>query len=359
MASGDLPVAQGEIIEARSVNQLWAAGSWSKNYLSGGDAYSMLMFSATNWQHANKESSDGGSTWTSGGPGSSYLGVICEADKTKAVAYTAAGAVKITTDSGSTWTAASAAPGNLSYPIGVAFRTAGMCIMWGAASSGKGAWYSTDGGDNWTQMTDATLTATIEAMDFIDANDGIATDSSQNILWTSTGVAGWADTTHNTVGVLGQNIRLINSGASLTDYDAIIICRDNSGGSEVCGEAYSYDGSGAPTERFPNTIADGAFSAQSQILQTDDGNHYYAVSLVGSRGHIKRFLYRSKDSGITWDTRLLPVSGEDLNSSRPAWINNSTVTYGRSYYSNVIAQFENKLLIVGQTVLEVDESYID
>ena len=369
-AAGDFPKVDGDVYYGQDASQVWAAGAWSKNYYADG-SNSVLMFSATKWQTEGKVTTDGGSTWSTGDFGVSHIAVTCDADSTNAIASTTAGVVKYTTNSGTTWTAATTSPGSCTRIRGLAYRVTGMAVIWGIASSGKGAWYSTDNGDNWTQMTDADLTTEMLAMDFLDANDGIAIDDSYNILWTTTGVAGWADTTHNANNNGGGHyIKLINSGGSLTDYDAIIIDRgtgDGPGG--VAGNNYTYDGTANAVTKLRNVVGIADSTGISNILKTTTGNHYYALKIL-NRDELSSatpkdqegttILFRSSDNGLTWYSRILPtVTASRSSATHPSWTDDTTSNM--AYFGNRLAQFSDKILVflTEGAILEVDESYVN
>jgi len=373
-AAGDFPKVDGDVYYGQDASQVWAAGAWSKNYYTGGDLYSILMFSATDWQTESRTTSDGGATWSAGGYGAGLNGiaVTCDADSTKAITVKTDGTgAELTTDSGGTWTAASTGLSNVTRIRGMAFRVTGMAVIWGIASSGKGAWYSTDGGDNWTQMTDTTLTTEMYAMDFIDVNDGIAIDSAKNILWTTAGVSSWADTLFDlTGGTGGSYIKLISSGPLITDIDAILIERgtgDGPGGSS--GNAFTFDGSAAPIRRNTNIVGISDSTGISNILKTTTGNHYYALRIMNrdelSSGTVKdqegtTILFRSSDNGVTWYSRILPtVTISRSSSTLPDWTRDTTSNM--SYFGSIIAQFSNKILIYLDSgmMIEVDESYVN
>ena len=153
------------------------------------NGYGLVKFSDSIWITNVRRTTDSGATWSSyGGSGNFII-----SDGTKGFYINNSGsAPNYTTDSGATWTASTTAPANVDAIFGLA-QSGDTIVMGGTASSGDGVWYSTDGGDNWTQGSSGG--AALYYFTMVDSTTGYAT-AGGNIYKTTDSGANWTDTTH-------------------------------------------------------------------------------------------------------------------------------------------------------------------
>jgi len=316
------PKADGDILYDGDVNLIQKDTDWIDITFTGdnSDTDGLLVYSPSRWETNANITTDTGASWSAGGWGDTRLPVHCEGTAANAIAYVqGTGQVDYTTDSGATWSSASASPSNVTSISGGSYRVSGMAVLWGVASSGKGLWYSTDQGDNWTQATDSTLTTTMLSCDMKDANDGVAIDSGYKILYTTSGMSGWTDstdvvTTTSSTGCF--NTYVINSGASQTDYDAVFVVSDDDGSNSADAIIIqTWDGA-TTTKRYQNKNTNTRLRI-SNVIKTTNGNFYFAAQTNDPGGTNaatgRLMLYRSTDDGITWSMKSLGMASDTVS----------------------------------------------
>ena len=258
----------------------------------------ILAFSSTNWQSRDYDTSDGGAT-SSGGGYVAGRAFINRADKTKATMVSGT-TFEYTIDSGSTWNAITTNPPNITSVKSVDYTHNDLICVAGEASSGAGLWYSTDDGDNFTQVS-TPATGNFYGIGMHDTTHGIAISSNGSIWYTTNGTT-WTDSTHDIS--ITSNLNVIevivtSSGASITDFECLILQRDtssNSGNSEI-GRVEKYDGSGNPTQVLQHNGAPQQSTTTNFWKLTNGAILFIAESHSrGSQG----ILYVTDDVGITW-----------------------------------------------------------
>ena len=277
----------------------------------------ILPFSATRWQNSISLTTDAGAT-NSADPFPENRAAICRENKSKAISVGTAGGIEFTTDSGATWTAASTAAANISGMRCVDFRREGRTYIAGEASSGTGLWYSTDGGDNFTQVG-TPASGTFTGVSMHDDTHGLAIDTSHNIWFTVDGTT-WTDSTYNADMPSGYgvpttvDIEVTASGANIGDFIALIVYRNSSGanpsgyisGRGCSGYCTKFTGAANSTASLVHKAADHSYSSATNFYKLTGGAICYAAEYSNaheSSGHTfggQGVLYVTEDVGVTW-----------------------------------------------------------
>jgi len=182
----------------------------------------LIKFSSTTWSTESRRTTDSGATWATPGFGGGYLAA---ADGTKGVAIdqdNSANSV-YTTDSGATWNASSTDP-DLDTSVDCISIYGSVAVCGGRDAGGnKQIFYSSDGGNNWSQATTGPTGAggQVWAISMASATVGYAVDNSANIWKTTDGGDNWTDTTDDMGLSRGTMIATDTDTVYMVDYDNI------------------------------------------------------------------------------------------------------------------------------------------
>jgi len=175
-----------------------------------------------------------------------------------------------TADSGVTWAAASASPPNANNIYVISLFNASVGLAAGVDSTpGEGIWYTSDGGDNWTQAVSGPTT-TVNSIIMTSATVGFAVDSSNNIWKTVDAGANWTDTTDN----------LANTKYRIFSEDATTIYFVDKASPSVQKYVNATSGpvsAGTLTNIFVASVGNTS-SATSNVVLGSDGNYYWAYA---------------------------------------------------------------------------------
>ena len=248
----------------------------------------IIAHSSSIWTGTELRTTDAGLTWAAETMctdlSAKNIAKACDANRAYAMAWDGTtNKIRITSDSGATWADASTNPPNCSYITSMDFPTTTRAVIWGDASSGAGVWYSTDGGDNWTQAT-GTTNGSVVIGSMYDATNGFAVDDNDTTLYVSSdGGQTWSDSTKEagTAGSASGIIIAISATAYIQHLGGYIWTGTTSASaSQVC---YFI----APDKT-------------SNFLEITNGNIYFTANYTfGGKGIV--FLYKSKDNGATWE----------------------------------------------------------
>lgn len=273
----------------------------------------LVAFSSVIWQTSTLKTADAGATWAAGGPGAGYdLIRRSVATASKAIAATTAGAIKFTTDSGATWTASSTQPANITDCYCIHFITDTVAVMGGDADATNSSWYSTDGGDNWSQSTSGTVVH-VNSIVMYSATTGFFLSGAgagiQKIYKTTDGGDNWADTTHNTLSV-NERPRMV----ALSSTTFSFLSMDSQVG------VHYYGGSGDSTKII--NIAEGTADIGSDIILSDNGSYYF----IFYNNELGNQLYRISDMTGS-DYEMKPIGSQKLSGGFDAEGQNSIVKF--------------------------------
>jgi hypothetical protein len=308
-----------------------------------------LCFSATNWRTAAKNTTDAGATWNANAsnspPSANEILIRCKGTATHAISADIDSTPNIyhTEDSGANWAAAGTQPPNVTSVLCGTYTTSGLVLVAGQNSGAGGVdtniWRSVDQGATWAPSTTGPTGASpaiVYAIDMYDANNGICiTDDGS--LWTTTDAGvNWTDSTKHSVLISGgQNMYAL----SATTYIAIT----------------GINKAATPTNFYidlGNTAVNGVVKYRiiaellqiTNICKCTNGYFYFATISTFSSQFSNIILYRSKDSGVTWSAKVIPLPGNECEFCD---------------YENSLAEYSaNKMaiLLVSGTVMTIDVS---
>ena len=266
----------------------------------------ILTYSATRWQNVSKLTTDAGAT-DSSDPYPHNNAAICRANKTKAISWSDNGVDwQYSTDSGATWTVDSTPPANLINGVNcVDYRVDGLIYVAADVASTTGLWYSTDGGDNFTQVAGA-------LDDFVgvgmhDATHGLAVNDAGKIYFTVDGTT-WTDSTYTMqTPVAKVDIEISASGASIGDFNALMVVRDSDAtvGNYAVGSAYLFDGTANATGSLYHG-SDDLYTTATNLYKLTNGAICYAAEYSNSPDGAGNWfggqavLYATGDVGLNW-----------------------------------------------------------
>jgi len=299
-AEGVFPKQGGDPPYASEYND---AHPWKiVNHITGtSDVTALLAHSATAWTAINgtttKITSDSGVTWVDASADIADMTGVSRISKANgALAISCdhdSGNVSITSDSGDNWASASTDPAGITNVLDISFPTATVavagCVKGGAA---RGIFFSTDAGDNWTICTSGPA-ADVQAVDMTDGSNGMAIASDGGIWTTADGGDNWSDTTFitgaptvagsmiatsSTTGIVNvANLSSIRTFATDSDANTVRLAYGSAGNNYL-----------------------------SNLVKTTNGNIYFVnYNFAGSGVGVNIVLYKSEDSGVTWESHSL------------------------------------------------------
>ena len=282
--------------------------AWHKQIVNGSSTVlseGILKLTSLIWLSVNTEgagtihrTTDGGATWTANGTYTSYAtGAVCKADATKVMIAKLDGTVYISSNSGATFTVASTPPPAVNTLRLISWPTSSVVVAAGQKSGGTDVsnWYSTDGGDTWTQSASGPEGTEVQALDMLDATHGICVGQSGNVWITTDGGVNWTDT--------GDDLPNSSDGGYLTctSRSTDVISYEIFTGSFAAGNAgNTYFASGDTDSEITIRTWFGSSLAMADCggyVEATNGYYYAWLSSSDARGS---FLIRSKDSGLTW-----------------------------------------------------------
>ncbi len=311
-------------------------------------ALAVLAHSATAWttvEGTNTQvSSDTGVTWANATTDNAAMtGVSKVSSVTKTLGISCdhnSNAVYITSNSGVDWAVASTPiTANATRVLDLSFPTATVAVAaLDLGTATRGIYFSADAGDTWTICTTGPA-ADVLAIYMVDGSDGIAIDSAGNIWTTGDSGDNWTDSGQNVTSIaIPSTIIALTSttGVKLSLNDAATV------------ETFTTGAGG--TTRLRLRTAAGGNSYISNLAKITNGNLYFIFYLFNNADSTSNSmtLYRSTDSGVTWQQRALgstPLSA--------LTILNTNITK-----SQVVEYDTNKLLILvgNNELMTIDES---
>lgn len=254
-------------------------------------------------------------------------GAMADDDGTDIIISNSTGDASFSTDGGQNFTGAttnlvSANPvKDMHYVTGGAFAVA---VGDGSAGGTNiGAWYTTNGGVDWTQATSGA--GHFVAVSMFSTTVGFAVDDSGNVYKTTNGAVDWTDTTTNVNANVTRMLALTTS-TFITVATDIIHTGDDAGNSNQ-------------RTRF------GRGGRASNILKATNGNLYIIVGPLTSSSVIS--IIKSTDGGITWSIKIIGAQ----SSSSVDYTSTNQYTYLTEYDTNKLA------FCVDQQIYVIDESY--
>ena len=297
---------------------------------------SIIAVSSTRWLDIcgtnSSKTTNAGSTWstlTTNPVSGAENVVLCRADKTKGLAwkYTDTLPPKYSTDSGENWTAATAFATSMTSVDSVDFPTTGVAVLSGNPNvAARSIWYSTNGGSTWTLCTTGP-TVRVSAISMYDGSTGYALDINRNIWKTTDGGINWTDTGHDTSSTT-VDINAPGDGKLFAISSTVVLILDS-----IDGYLDYYTNSGNSTN-IMCVCNNNVTGSSSNIIKATNGYIYFAISESDSNtakvGVVR--LWRSKDSGLTWQAKVIPLTGN--------WVGAMESGYGK------LSEYDtNKLLL--------------
>ena len=324
----------GDILYAADQNDTISAAvtnTWTKyrpfdNYLGKG----LVKFSSTIWQTAAKRSTDAGANWSWGGYNAVGTEDIAFNSGLQGIAFDRSdGSASFSVDGGS-WTISSTQPGNVStINAGHLFSTTiGACG--GTAASGNYIWYTSNGGDDWTQATTGPTTE-VTAIVMASATVGYAVDLGKSIWKTTDAGANWTDTTAN----LGTDTRAIIA----IDADTILASGNR------LPIVMKYVNSTNTVTALGNSGISSSTNAFTNWIKSTNGN-YYTLMWIGSVNELG-FFYLFKYDGTNLFAKVLPQTYTD--NANTGWMADSV-----SVIPSLIEESNILYVNMSTNVLEID-----
>jgi|ETNvirnome_2_300_1030623.scaffolds.fasta_scaffold00052_17 hypothetical protein len=264
------------------------------------DGARVIAWSTTAWTTGRRETTDSGATW-SNDMGLTSVAILAQSDVTagRAVSIRAAsGNNRWSTNIGSTWTVPTTQPANCTTIFELSYPVDAYVAAFGTRSGGSfGAWYSVNGGDDWTQAT-GTDTANFVGGDFFDANTGYAVTNAGAIWTTTNGGTNWTDTTNTITTGGGTNRATVYT---ITTDTAIIVTTGNAGNAILNIHTY-VDSTNTATEVFST---EGNYGRLSKIIKSSNTNYYFIAMIFGEdTAGVQKcngyHIFKSDDAGATW-----------------------------------------------------------
>lgn len=266
----------------------------------GGDSIKIVCFTDSIWQTASKRTTDAGSTWGGAGFQSGYR--IATVDDYSSAAGSFAVALdynainaEYTNDFGATWNGATTDPPNATELHDVSFPVIGSAVCVGTAGAGQGAWYTINGGDDWTQ-TAVGPTAEAVCVDMKDAFSGLAITKDGSVWYTTDFAKNWTDSTFNYGEAADAGyLKMYGNGWNYVSLGG----RKTNGNTAVQNGIYRGDITANGTQwsgiRSSGQDAGGSLNNLStQIIKFSDGTLVFW----------KQDVERSRDDGGSWRTQL-------------------------------------------------------
>ena len=235
------------------------------------------------------------------------LGVNCKADRTAAVALesvTADGA--FTSNSGATWSDTTTNPPNVTAIYDLSCPTTTLAVAFGDNSgAGENIWRSTNGGDDWAEVTDDGAGAAFGCGDMFDGTTGFAIPSAgTDIFITSDSAVNWADSNRDMP--VAVDTRGVLFALSATVY-IVGVLSDG-----------LYKGT---TSANPTRVAFVPLGYRpSKIVKTTNGNLYclWAYAEIDPTSTAPLILMKSIDSGDTWTQSTIYAGYHDTTDTTMA-----------------------------------------
>jgi len=348
-AEGGFPKVDGDILYASEANR-FNNSIWNDLIYTTGSIKGVLNHSATTWSATNGTSTirttNSGVTWAAASADNADMtGVakVCVADKTKSVCFdhNTLSCFKAA-DSGDTWSASSTSPAGSGRILDCSFPTATVAVCCGDSSmTTRSIYYSTNAGDTWTVCA-AGPTGTTSGIDMLDGTTGFAVQGAA--IWkTTNGGVNWV-VESETMTSLHEDGSIIATSATtfvaLSGTEVIIQTVDTAADAVTVRMSFVH----SSTESFV-----------SNLLKTTNGNIYFTIykfdtygSSVTPRMGMTMTLYRSTDSGVTWQNRSI---GDNSFNAITALSTNITKAQLVEYDTNKL------LFVVGDSELaKIDET---
>lgn len=283
----------GDILTSADLNDTFNATfttKWGKiRYIGENTADSVASLAGGSYIcSANRESTDGGSTWGGGGVGETpaHHIVPCAANDQKAVAFLLTnGSIKYTTDAGSNWNYAvqpAETPVYMTYPAN------GSAFFVGAADATSVVWWSLDNGSTWTKGPGSPSSpVTGRCIEFISGasvTSGIVLDTDANTkIWLSVNGGSTWSFTGSQVGQGSVSLKWAGGEEFISVSSTGEVRKDN----------WNKQNWSAKTGQALEA------KTATQMFKSKNGNVYFATYPSISGPGVN--LWRSTDAGSSWD----------------------------------------------------------
>ena len=285
----------------------------------GGDSIKIACFTDSIWQTASKRTTDAGSTWGGAGFQSGYR--IATVDDYSSAAGSFAVALdynainaEYTNDFGANWNGAATDPPNATELHDVSFPVIGSAVCVGTAGAGQGAWYTINGGNDWTQTAVGPGGEAV-CVDMKDAYSGLAIQNDGSVWYTTDFGKNWTDSTFNYGATTdGGYLKMIGTGWNYCAIDG----RKTNGNTDVMGGIYmgniTANGVKKSGIRSAGTDAGGTLNnGTSTLIKFSDGTLAFWKQDISNDGAgvtlLGRYdLYYSFTSGATWWWQPMPMT---------------------------------------------------
>ena len=276
-----------------SITNLSKYSKYYTDALEAREAGLHIFANGTDWQTAAKTSADGGATWSAGGFGddgyvssSGVYGITNDKTGTK---------MRFTVDSGVTWTNASSGatlPGcNDAWQLHLFNSTIGVVGGYSAGGNKVAAWYTSDGGDNWTQSAtgpDGAAGGRAYSIQMASATVGYLLENDGDIWKTTDAGVNWADTGDN----CGISSDIEPQGTTMVCLSTDTLIQTVSENTGECRVIHYTNSTNTVRILYQSTqgiaAADNSWFGRN-FVTADNGNIYW---LCSSREHRAYFLFK-------------------------------------------------------------------
>ena len=214
---------------------------------------------------------NGGSTWTLVDTGADSWRGIHMVDSSNGFVCSSTGAVLVTTNGGVSWVTSGTSPVVLWDIVAVS-----TSAVWTVGNSDVIQYYN---GSSWAAQTSSTSGEDLQAVDFVDANNGWAVGTNGAITATTDGGTNWSNQTSGTSQQL-QGVSFISSSVGWAVGFSGTIIKTTDGGSNWSAQTSgtSRNLTGVSFVDANNGWASGAFGV---ILKTTDGGTNWVAQTSG------------------------------------------------------------------------------
>jgi len=278
--------------------------SWYKIIYASNISYGLIKFSSTIWQSENVRTTDAGATWSGSGYGAGYS---ADTNGVNGASMDAGspGTAKYTTDSGATWNASSTAPPNANDIAQIHMFSDTIVVAGGRATSGKWVWYSSDGGDNWSQSTTGPVDD-VYAIQMASITIGYLVDQDGSIWKTTDGGDNWVDTTDDFSITNDRRLSI-----TCVDTDTLLLAGNSKSGLQK----YVNSTNTVSTLYTASTAA----SAVTNWVKSTNGNYYIVLWYTGGNSGLVLDLLKYDGSDVYLKPLVSALGISDNPSSPQYW----------------------------------------
>jgi len=242
------------------------------------------------------KTNDGGATWSRNffNSGVSFVGVQAMNDSVILAVRDQGGSCYITTNGGASWTVSSSVGNQFIRDFSFISASTGWLL---GGSDGRGLWRTTDSGRSWVNQSvfPNIPQLLLNAVSFVDANNGWAVGHNGFVFKTSNGGSTWVQQTSNTTNLL-RDVFFINSTNGWAIGDNGTIIRTTNGG-----VTWNVSSTGATNVlwkvHFASSMLGWAVGENGTIVQSTDGGATWVNLNSGTTASLRDIFLISPNRG--------------------------------------------------------------